>query len=139
MTRQEGARSAAGGRVALGDQAGEFVAPGVAPGPDLGVPAGGGVPQSPRGASRTPWVTHSCGARWTGTRPAHCAACHVTFSSDAAFDAHRRGGGVCLDPATAVHADGSPRFELRRNGTWGGWVSPEKRAQWRESWGERRA
>lgn len=41
--------------------------------------------------------THSCGARWTGSRPAHCAGCHQTFSGTTAFDAHRR-DGACITP-----------------------------------------
>ena len=36
-------------------------------------------------------ITHSCGAKWTGKTRAHCAGCHETFSSDSAFDKHRKG------------------------------------------------
>jgi hypothetical protein len=30
-----------------------------------------------------------CGRVWTAAREAHCAGCHLHFSSDSAFDAHR--------------------------------------------------
>jgi hypothetical protein len=39
-----------------------------------------------------------CGAYWTGHRAAHCAACHVTFTSVSGFD-HHRIDGRCHDPA----------------------------------------
>jgi hypothetical protein len=42
--------------------------------------------------------TCGCGARWTGRRTAHCAACHRTFGGVGGFDRHRR-GGACLEPA----------------------------------------
>jgi hypothetical protein len=29
-----------------------------------------------------------CGRVWTGTQQAHCAGCHLHFSSDSAFDCH---------------------------------------------------
>lgn len=32
-----------------------------------------------------------CGTRWGGLNTAHCAACHQTFTSVAAFDTHRVG------------------------------------------------
>lgn len=48
-----------------------------------------------------------CGAVWhqAGNRTAHCAACHRTFATEAAWEAHRfwpRGADkrMCLDPAT---------------------------------------
>ncbi len=44
---------------------------------------------------------HACGGcpnRWTGTRTAHCGACHQTFAGITAFDTHRT-GGHCTDPA----------------------------------------
>ena len=38
------------------------------------------------------WATHACGARWKNSeRAAHCADCHVTFTSDSGFEAHRYG------------------------------------------------
>lgn len=42
-----------------------------------------------------------CGAQWTGYGVAHCPACHLTFTSDSAFNRHlasQRTAG-CLDPA----------------------------------------
>ena len=46
-----------------------------------------------------------CQARWGGLRTAHCAACHETFTVEAAFDKHCAGsqthdGRHCVDPAT---------------------------------------
>jgi hypothetical protein len=50
-------------------------------------------------------VHGDCGQWWTGVSRAHCPACHVTFSSDAAANKHRTGKhGVdrrCLPPAEA--------------------------------------
>jgi len=38
------------------------------------------------------WADHSCGARWRNRESyGHCCACHLTFTSTAAFDAHRYG------------------------------------------------
>lgn len=34
--------------------------------------------------------THSCGARWGGAGRSHCGGCHRTFSSDSAWQRHRR-------------------------------------------------
>lgn len=45
--------------------------------------------------------TCACGARWTGTRMAHCGACHATFTTVGNFDRHRRGGRGCREPAEA--------------------------------------
>ena len=56
---------------------------------------------------------HGCGATWTqgGNRTGHCAGeCHRTFSSEEAFEAHRK-DGHCLDPATLLKKDGSPAWE----------------------------
>ena len=49
-------------------------------------------------------ISHGkCGKSWTGAGRAHCGACHETFSSLGAFDAHQRGphvpaGQLCADP-----------------------------------------
>lgn len=38
------------------------------------------------------WSTHGCGARWRNRESyGHCSVCHLTFTSDRAFDAHRYG------------------------------------------------
>ena len=45
-------------------------------------------------------LPHSCrcGARWAGTRTAHCGgSCHLTFNGVSPFDDHRR-GGACTPP-----------------------------------------
>jgi len=59
---------------------------------------------------------HSCGAQWVqvASRTAHCCGldCHRTFASEDVFEAHRL-DGVCLDPATLLNKDGSPRFETK--------------------------
>ncbi|WP_438267951.1 FDXHR family putative zinc-binding protein [Kitasatospora purpeofusca] len=44
-----------------------------------------------------------CGREWTGQRAEHCPACHETFASTRAGDAHRtgpHGARSCLPPAT---------------------------------------
>lgn len=51
----------------------------------------------------TAFIRHGCGAKWTGARTAHCAACHLTFSSDSAWAAHRR-DSKCLPPSQAKPA-----------------------------------
>jgi len=57
---------------------------------------------------------HSCGAVWhqIASRTGHCCGpqCHRTFASEEVFDGHRL-NGVCLDPATLLNEDGTPRFE----------------------------
>ena len=72
------------------------------------------VPPSTPPPRTKPRITHSCGAVWTARNAAHCAGCHLTFSSDTAFDRHRR-HGQCVDPATAVSKSGESRFTLRRD------------------------
>ena len=58
-----------------------------------------------------------CGTVWLqrGNRTCHCAACHRTFDSNYAFDAHRKGLS-CVEPAGLVRKDGSPRFRPRTGG-----------------------
>lgn len=60
-------------------------------------------------------ITHGeCGKQWTGSSRAHCAACHLTFASDAAAEKHRVGKfGVdrrCEDPATMKDKDEHAKF-----------------------------
>lgn len=48
---------------------------------------------------------NGCNATWTGLKPAHCSACHHTFTAISAFDMHRTGSHAnskrtCLPPAT---------------------------------------
>jgi hypothetical protein len=38
-----------------------------------------------------------CGASWTGYTVCHCCSCHLTFTSESAFNAHRA-RGRCCDP-----------------------------------------
>jgi hypothetical protein len=45
-------------------------------------------------------IRHGCGAWWTGGERSHCGGCHLTFSSQTAFDRHRR-RLRCVAPATA--------------------------------------
>jgi len=61
--------------------------------------------------------TDTC-RRPTGTRHAHCGACHETFNGVTLFDDHRK-GGRCNDPASMGMrkfdrvwrgADADPRF-----------------------------
>lgn len=64
-------------------------------------------------------VTHpQCGITWVqrGNQSGHCAACHRTFGSLTAFDAHQSinddGHNVCADPSTLKSRDGAPRFRV---------------------------
>jgi hypothetical protein len=41
-----------------------------------------------------------CPASWASMRAAHCAGCHLTFSTVANFDRHRR-NFVCIGPEDA--------------------------------------
>ena len=48
--------------------------------------------EEPDGIAKPKWARHSCGAVWPNHEAkAHCPTCHITFGSDAAFDAHRTG------------------------------------------------
>jgi hypothetical protein len=56
-----------------------------------------------------------CGTRWhqAGNKTGHCGACHRTFGSLDAFDAHQLivgGKNVCRDPATLTTKAGERRF-----------------------------
>ena len=43
-------------------------------------------------AAKPKWASHGCGARWRNNeRGGHCGACHVTFTADSGFEAHRYG------------------------------------------------
>jgi hypothetical protein len=59
---------------------------------------------------------HSCGAQWVQvqSRTSHCAGldCHRTFANEPVFEAHRI-DGKCLDPATLLSKDGTPRFKTK--------------------------
>ena len=63
-----------------------------------------------------------CGAEWEGINTCHCANCHVTFSGEAAFTAHRAGpnrkdattrgriAGVCASPTAAGMVDAGREY-----------------------------
>ena len=43
-------------------------------------------------AGKPAWASHSCGAFWRNREAySHCAACHLTFTSDSGFNEHRHG------------------------------------------------
>lgn len=63
-----------------------------------------------------------CDSRWTGLIAAHCARCHLSFTSVSAFDTHRR-DGKCLDPATTFTRNGEPAF-VPADRDWPGWSLP---------------
>lgn len=67
---------------------------------------------------RTPGMCR-CGARWGGERLCHCAVCHLTFTSEGPFDAHRTG------PMSARHC--LSEAELRAKG-----YEPNSRGHWRK-------
>lgn len=48
-------------------------------------------------------MTFGCGGcdkQWGGLKAAHCARCHLTFTTPLAFDAHQKNLS-CLDPSSA--------------------------------------
>ena len=64
-----------------------------------------------------------------------CAGCHRAFSSMVPFNAHRgRRSAVCLDPATLLAKDGTPRFVTRsvpgRDGPVLLWGEPSRDSRW---------
>jgi hypothetical protein len=66
-------------------------------------------------------TSHACGAVWVqhGSQTGHCCACHLTFASEQAFDAHRvttQAGRGCLDPANKRLRDGSAAFIRKHDG-----------------------
>lgn len=69
--------------------------------------------------SEKPFGANCCDARWGGFNTAHCASCHVTFSTVGNFDRHRR-GGECLDPLSLTDREGRPQPMVKnRHGYWG--------------------
>ena len=64
--------------------------------------------------------THSCGARWTGASRAHFAGCHQTFSSDSAWQMHRRGLACRAPEDSGLIASNNPHGGViwKRPGTW---------------------
>jgi hypothetical protein len=78
--------------------------------------------EAPAERARRDPEPHSCqcGRQWAGGRPAHCAGCHRTFSSDSAFDLHLIAPPqfgpppfeTCRDPASLTKGDGTPRLEM---------------------------
>lgn len=88
-------------------------------------------------------ATCGCGARWHDNHGAgHCAGCHRTFTSGAAFDAHRydvgNGSRGCRDPETYCRKDGGLMFAARVDGV--GVTVWEHRAEaaWGRAWFARR-
>ena len=64
--------------------------------------------------------TCRCGARWSGSRTAHCGGtCHRTFTGVSTFDAHRV-GGRCVEPG----ASGLVLVPGRAYEVWGTYTDP---------------
>lgn len=72
----------------------------------------------------------SCGAQWTGRKIEHCPACHETFTSTAAGDAHRVGDHAirtgpdrrrCL---TVAEMDASKKVHRNERGQWASGAEP---------------
>ena len=61
-----------------------------------------------------------CDARWTGTRPCHCQACHQTFGGLTAFDAHQTRRGCAAPEALGLEQRAGI---WRYSGSW--WTGPE--------------
>ena len=77
------------------------------------------------------WATHACGARWKNSeRAAHCPDCHVTFTADSGFEAHRYGpydrGRQCrgTDELTALGWTSKPGEMLNESPTAILWSMP---------------
>lgn len=61
-----------------------------------------------------------CARQWTGHSTCHCGACHRTFTSLSAFDAHQTlvrdvSGVRCSDPAGMYRKSGKPVFSWNVN------------------------
>ena len=87
--------------------------PGSATEPQTAAPA-------PSGANRC-----RCGIWWAGMSTAHCASCHITFTSVSGFTLHRK-GGTCATPA-----DLGMVLSDRKYPAWalpGAWTGPEETA-----------
>jgi hypothetical protein len=54
-----------------------------------------------------------CDRKWDGTRHAHCARCHASFSSPRTFDMHRS-DGYCRPAATMRRDNGQPVFSVKQ-------------------------
>lgn len=66
-----------------------------------------------------------CGTTWSGKRPQHCPACHLTFGGTTAGDRHRVGPfgpeRRCLTEAECEEAGLVPRLDSETGTTiWGG-------------------
>lgn len=85
--------------------------------------SGNAIPSRSVGKDKAVWFGCSgCENRWTGLNSAHCAGCHHSFTSVAAFDLHRR-GDKCLEPATILTRKG--QFALvPADRPWIGWSKP---------------
>lgn len=73
-----------------------------------------------------------CSRTWTGLTEAHCAACHLHFSSPSAFDVHRVTIGEdsrgCADPTTQTTKAGHPPLmsvERKSGPVWVPWRDPD--------------
>ena len=73
--------------------------------------------------SPLPIKCNGCNNRWSGVTACHCAGCHRTFTSLAAFDIHRI-GGQCNDPTTQLDRSGDPRLVPVDKLYWSGWRLP---------------
>ena len=59
-----------------------------------------------------------CGSQWVqrGSQTGHCAACHLTFDSERAFERHRTTRDdkrICLAAHSVVREDGTPALSQR--------------------------
>lgn len=88
-------------------------------GPAAGSSALKSVPCTRQGASLA--SCGGCDRRWNGLAEAHCAACHRSFSTAGAFDAHRM-ADRCLDPEHVVDRRGQRRLLLRQRLDGAVWV-----------------
>lgn len=88
------------------------------------------TPQTLRAHGDDTPTCQGCSVTWRGLAPAHCSACHETFSGVSTFDEHRKAGngrGRCLDPLTILDSTGKRRMVRRADGVW---RSPRERVNW---------
>lgn len=110
------------------DEAAFTASPTTPPVHHTGDPGSGATAADAKPKRATPTNSCSgCDARWTGSRAAHCSACHRTFGGVGLFDSHRTmqgDHGTCLDPANLTNGQGDP-VAFFRDDMWRGPEMPD--------------
>lgn len=82
-------------------------------------------PKVPARTDRPVTYGCGCGTRWSALDVAHCAVCHLTFTSAGPFEEHRTGDTHPRDPAKDTRRCRTPD-ELRERG-----MEPNDKGWWR--------